>query len=461
MKLFFPKTAFILGLLIVAFNLNLAGQTISISKSDTVVCDTFPPPRNLDGLSLDMTVMIWWEIPILIDSLGIDTFLLENLYSYKLIRNGIILDTIYHTGEDTIWYYDSPLPGPWGTDYSVSAIYDLANCGLPGEYGESEYEGVLTFSVSPLYLPLIEGWNAGNFGCDWWKREDNWRVNTDYGNPFPTAEYLSNFQDTNYRSAISTWWIDCIYCPCYDTCIDGDYYLEFDFELSANQVSGTEYLTIEYTDSLEWHVIEEFSNSVSYIPWTHQKLNITEWVKGKYVSIAFVAQGENSSKINSWYVDNIKVYRHCHPPHDLHWSIIDEEIRWTSPIPHTQTKNYTGKGLHGYNIYHNDSVVGFTIDTTFTFLTSYGYGPYFVTAVYEDCEPSSNYIYGSVGIQEPQNIPEIKIYPNPCNGQLTIESDEELLNIKIINPGGEIVFEKKLKDKEIEVLSNFLCICYL
>ncbi len=446
-----PKLLVII-ILLVFLSGNTICQNIEVPfKADSIACDTFPPPRNLEWLTFDNTILLWWEVP------GLDTAASstpQNLIAYNIIKDGELQDSIPYIGEDTTYYYDNLGFGyPTTHHYYISALYDLTQCGFPGEVGESEYIGPATASgFGAFILSFIEDWNTGSFDPNLWLHDTNWIVDGQYGNPLPTAAYISTWNDTNYRQGITSYWLDCRHHPgTFDHYIDGDFYLEFDSELHNLYSTGTEFLKIEIQDSIGWQTIYELSNADGATPWISHKLNITEWVKGWSVRIAFVAEGENSANIIAWFVDNIKVYRQCNPPRDLQWVVFDEVMAWRPPLPHTSDKVSTQKELLGYNVYEVTQYIGFTADTFFTLNPSFGYGPYYVTAVYEDCEPESNYIYGPQEIEEIKTLPEIRIFPNPCDQLLTIRSSASMQEVSLMNLEGKNIFSKEIESKRFVI----------
>ncbi|MBE9485328.1 MAG: T9SS type A sorting domain-containing protein, partial [Bacteroidetes bacterium] len=433
----------------------LSGNTICQNiegpfKADSIACDTFPPPRNLDGLTFDNTVMLWWEVPLSeVTDNKTDSAIPQNLIAYFLIKDGELLDSIPFTGDDTSYYYDY-LSYPTAHDYSVSALYDLSPCGYPGEVAESEYAGPVTFyGFGAIILSFIEDWNTGSFDPNLWVHNTNWIVNGQYGNPLPTAEYISTWNDTNYRQGITSYWLDCRHHPgTFDPYIDGDFYLEFDSKLHTLYPTGTEFLKIEIQDSIGWQTIYELSNADGATPWISHKLNITEWVKGWCIRIAFVAEGENSANIIAWFVDNIYVYHKCNPPRDLQWVVFDEVMAWRPPLPHTTDHHDTPRELQGYNVMYDDSLLSFTTDTFHILDQSLGYGPYWVWAEYEDCGPFSDYIYGPMGIIKNNAADKINIYPNPADEQITISAQKYISSVKVFNVHGEQLIRSEPHEKQ-------------
>jgi len=426
-------------------------QYQAVFKSDSIACDTFPPPRNLDCLIFDWTVHLWWKTPKL------DSITPVNLVAYKLYLNGEINDSIPYFGEDTTHYFDTVdiwFP-PGYSEYEVSAIYDLNDCGLPGSFSESPFGGTLGISgyPEPYILSYIEDWNTGSFSPGFWMADESWSVDGTYGHPYPCATY-SNLPDSAYRQGLISYWINCKDHPgTVDPYIDGDIYLEFDLKLNHLPVSGIDYLNIEITDSMEWQIIEQFSTEEGSFEWTYHKINITEWAKGEYIRFSFVAQGEDGENIHDWFIDNIKVSRECNPPRDLQWVVFDEIMAWSPPEPHTSDKG-NNKELQGYRIYYDLTPLLFTTDTIYQLDNSIGYGPYYVIAVYEDCEPASNYIYGPQEIEEVSDSQEIKIFPNPCDKLFTITSSESINRIRLLNTQGKAVFSKTLPSYREQVITS-------
>ena len=82
-------------------------------------------------------------------------------------------------------------------------------------------------------------------------------------------------------------------------------------------------------------------------------------------------------------------------------------------------------------------------------------GPIYVGAVYEDCLPVSNSIWGNVGIED-QAPAEINLFPNPANNQITIQADEEIDQISIIDPNGKSLYQQLSSNtKELINVSGF------
>ncbi len=429
---------------------NIFAQDIQLPlTADSIACDTFPPPRNLDGIAYDHTIHLWWEKP------EIDSITPNNLIGFNLFLNGEFIDSIPHTGEDTIHYFHylgCSYPSPY--NYWVTALYDMEDCGFPGIIMESEPSPMFSVGGPLGYgIPFLEYWNYGFSGDEYfWYAGDFWSIDEQIGNPYPSATYTGDTGNINYSDTLTCWFIDCRnHHWSMDPYVDGDFHLTFDIRLEDNSMSSTEKFRLEITDSIVWQTLTEYTNADGSFGWITKRLNISHIAKGENIRIAFIAEGSNASLINGWYLDNIKIYRQCNPPLDLHWEIIDEVLSWSPPLPHWPDKTNLVKGLQGYDIYYNYTLLGSTTDTFFILNTPMGYGPYYVRAIYSDCEEESNPLFGPQGLEDITDGEEIKIYPNPCHQKLSIRSQEPIKQVHLINSKGEIVLKKKADGRELKL----------
>ena len=422
--------------------------------SDSIACDTFPPPRNLDGYTQDDAARLWWEVPLLNPP--------ENLLGYNLYRNNQLLDYIEYDGADTTFCWDLNVPWPDYFIYKVTALYDLTPCGYPGDTAESDPSNEIELWIGiDFILPFVEDWNTGSFDPNLWTAEENWSVNGDYGNPLPAALFEGSQIDETYAYRLSSYSINCRDHPeTSDPYIDGDFYLEFDIKLIDLDTCGIDRMKVQFTDtSMVYQTITEFTDTTNGFPWESHKINITPHVKRKWIKIAFLAEGEGGSiiNINRWYIDNIKLYRHCNPPRELQWVVFDEIMAWHPPIPHTVVKDANSKELQGYDIYGSDNgytFLDFTTDTFYMPVQSYDY--YYVTAVYDDCGPASNELIGPVTIVEDTPEKGIKLYPNPADESITISASSPILKLSVIHLSGQVLIEKDIDEQQYQINTSSL-----
>jgi hypothetical protein len=137
-------------------------------------------------------------------------------------------------------------------------------------------------------------------------------------------------------------------------------------------------------------------------------------------------------------------------------------IRALAPATATVEQEST-RALTGYNIYWNDNGAGyiyaaFTEDTTFTHVVDpeFEVGStqcYYVTAVFEDCEPASNEACVVVtSIEDPSLEDGISVYPNPARNILNITSTNDISHVTIMNYVGQVVYNQKVvEDNDLQL----------
>ena len=247
----------------------------------------------------------------------------DNLLSYNIYRDGVPIDNV---DRDVLEYYDFNLE-PAIYEYSITAVYDLQPYGLPGETAESMHEGPVSVQVSYGYqLPFMEDWEFGNFEANEWAHEcDNWKVNTNMGDPAPAVQFTWDDTIENYRCQIMSY-------PLLGTeIIDGDIMLDFDIKLDDRYETETEFLGVHIWENGNLHEIAVFTN-LGDMDWTSHHFEISDYAKGNDFRVVFTASGEASDNIYYWMIDNIHVYQWCagpinieaeyeepNPPVDIHW----------------------------------------------------------------------------------------------------------------------------------------------
>ena len=121
-------------------------------------------------------------------------------------------------------------------------------------------------------------------------------------------------------------------------------------------------------------------------------------------------------------------------------------------LVHLCRKQFSSRALLGYNVYWNDNGAGynfleFTEDTTYlhTAESPFEIGSlqcYYVTAVFEDCEPESNEACWIVtGIEDPAIADGISVYPNPARDILNITSTTDITHVTVMNYVGQVVLQ--------------------
>jgi len=284
-------------------------------------------PTWLQGDSVGEDIELSWKM---------DTFYIsQNILGYHVYRDSINIAFVPYIGEDTSYYTDVA-PPPMCYDYHVSTLYDLSAYGFPGDTGESLYTGPTEVClVYGTTLPIVEDWASGSFGS-FWTAEDNWVINGQYGNPLPCAEFKWDPVLMDYQQCLTSGPINGMdHGTKSEPYIDGQFILNFDVSLVDNGASGTEYFNVEVWSDGVWNRVEQLSNANGNFEWENLEVDITEYALGYVFKVRFMAEGENSSKIISWFLDNIEVYHYCAPPLDLYaeyYPYLDIYLYWSPPL---------------------------------------------------------------------------------------------------------------------------------
>jgi len=286
----------------------------------------------------------------------------DGLLSFNMYRDGEYVANILYDGEDvddTLMYVDNNvMPGCY--DYEITALYDLTDYGFPGEIGESTTEGPDEICVGwGIPLPFFEGWDQGSFDLqDWTKDAENWQINSQVGNPEPSAEFSWDpLLEDDYSASLTTSPLKA------DMLIDGDIFVDFDLKLDDRNSTGEEVLRVEVKEADgNWVAVVAFANDGSY-EFRDNHVKITDVAMGNIFQVRFNAMGQNSFDIVAWYVDNIHIYRLCAPPVDLkavhRYISVDEgeiTLSWTPPGG--------GSGGGGEWISYNDGTFENAISST-------------------------------------------------------------------------------------------------
>ncbi len=257
-----------------------------------------------------------------------------NLVSYIMYRDG---DPIAEIPKTELEYWDLSLD-PATYCYEVTAKYDLTDFGFPGMFAESGKEGPACVDVFYGYgLPFIEDWTAGTFDLNQWTAGENWIVDGQLGNPYPSAKFKWDPILNDYSSSLESWWIN---GASVNTTTPYKIWFDFDLALSDRTSSTNEKLNAEVWNGTSWKVVGEFANNGSF-DWATQHIDITNKAKDKVFRIRFNANGAASNDIYYWLVDNIHVYVEYlfNPPLTLVATpaaatgtiINDIHLTWTAP----------------------------------------------------------------------------------------------------------------------------------
>lgn len=417
--------------------------TVCISANYTCVssdllCEDFTSgylvtPEWIEGDSLGSDVLVSWFM----DTTGVA----GEILGYKLYRDSSFLKYLpYVITEDTCFYMDTSLQ-PICYEYHVCALYDLTIYGYPGQMKESQYTGpeevCLVFGT---VMPVFEDWSSGNTS-GLWTFEDNWDINGQFGDPYPCAEFTWDPVLINYMASLTSGPINGVYKDSTkQEYLDGQFLLAFDIAHEDNGMSGTEFLKVELWREGEWISLAQYNNADGSFDWQNESLDITEYAMGHVFQIRFMAVGENSTAILSWFVDNIDIYHYCAPPLDLfaYGEYFPEILlNWNSPAA----------PCLGYNVFVSIDNSGYSFidhvpDTNYSYTYQGGTEISFVvTAMYESCESEhSNQAYLWIGINEFDHSGEIRIFPNPANDEINIESSVSISTLCLLDLSGRKLF---------------------
>ncbi len=261
------------------------------------------------------------------------------LVSFNVYRNDSVVGNAPYNGEspnEFIHYVDNPvMPGTYF--YEVSALYDLAQFGFPGEIGESALEGVDTVTVIwGMDLPFSEDWKTGNFDFNNWSSDaTNWRINSQVGDDAPSAEFTWDpLLENDYAASLTTAPLKA------DMLSEGDIWLDYNLKLDDRNSTGVEHMIVEVFDGETWNQVSDVANNGSFdFADGFNHIKISNYAKGKVFQVRFTATGMNSFDVISWFVDNINVYRSCAGPTDLEGKTFDVpdveadaiRIKWQAP----------------------------------------------------------------------------------------------------------------------------------
>lgn len=425
--------------------------TIAFTATQAQSTPSLYPPVNLAGTNPAGTdyVALSWSAPL-------DTTTLltpENLLGYNIYRDSALIGFT-----DTTVYYDLNPILEFMTDYHVSALYDLTELGFPGETGESVWAGPVSVlvTIGLFNLPFIENFTTGSFVSNMWEVEEgNWQIAIQEGNIAPAAAFNSSPIIENYSETLVSHWLDAV------DYVNGNLYIDFSLKLTTVDQDSTEALYIDVFNGTEW-VNEKVYRNIQSFDWTNEHLDITATTHGSLFKIRFRAEGVNSTNIQSWLIDNIRVHRLC--------PVIDDLIGWPETIDnscfmklewHTPVLNSFSE-VTGYNIYREGQLLQSTTDTVyFDPLDPYLGYCYTVTVLYSDCESDfSNTVCAGIS-KDPCPMKASSeetgfgnVYPNPAKSWVTLEIKAGVSKVEIYNLLGNRIQTFKSNGTEQQIPVN-------
>ncbi len=310
---------------------NACVEAIYASGNSSKTCTDFTshfliPPTGLTGTGIEDAAYLSWIQPVAYKGYSGRSAPPSGLMGYYIYRNGVLRDSVLNP--DSLSYYDFRLdPGTY--TYGVSAKYDLTTYGFAGQTDQSIQDGPVTVVIDyGRLLPFFEPWDQGSFNYNDWSflpDQGNWLMNTNEGNPLPSAEFSWEPTQNDYVFNLQSPVLTALNVQCAKVWFDFDYYLK------DNNFTGQEQLSAEIYYNSRWHTIMTYTN-LGDVPWTAQHFDISI-VRGKAFRIRFTAKGVNSPDINFWRIDNIYIYAICNPALNLAGDAMgfDVQLTWSPP----------------------------------------------------------------------------------------------------------------------------------
>ncbi len=412
------------------------------------------PPLNLNGEAPDDAVFLKWDPP--------QPGFPGDLLGYNLYRDGNFIQYRQHQGsfnppEPQVAMEEDMDPGLY--DYEVTGVYDLAAFGHPGETGESMREGPAMVAVDYCTeLEFTENWAMGGFDANRWEAgSENWSVTSLAGNPAPAARFNWSPVQSDYRIALES------YPFCAAGMTEGHIWLDYDIKLETFFITGEEFLDVQVWNwtQQEWNTITQYSNAGGSFGWTRAHLDLTPFAIDQVFRIRFLATGTYSLRIVNWIVDNVHIYRSCSGPADLELEVIDPNavrLSWDWPFGFNPGQAAGSRELSGFTIYR--SIGGSDFEKIGTSAQNYfidegldlGMYCYKVTALWigetDSCESTPSdmecVMLTGTGKEQP-DLSEIRILPNPSNGEVVLSGTLYIEQMTVSNVFGVVVYEEMIR----------------
>jgi len=170
---------------------------------------------------------------------------------------------------------------------------------------------ILTASwTAPNIPPLIvdaellnENWFTFSFLTNGWSIDppiQNWELDFFYGNPTFSAIFKSYPAQINYSFSLLSDVFDATFMP--------QVMLGYDLSLLNASTATLEQMSVEVWDGESWQEVANHTNAGGNMSWTIHTHDISTHVSGKLFQFRFRAHGINSTSIQKWNIDNIKIY---------------------------------------------------------------------------------------------------------------------------------------------------------
>ncbi len=162
-------------------------------------------------------------------------------------------------------------------------------------------------------LPFYEDWSSGSFETQQWSAtSDRWIIQSEEGNPAPSAVFQGVPGLSDYEVILESYPINAMGIN------EGWIDLDLEIKLDVVQSTGEEHLVVQAWNNIDqiWRTVHDFTNEDGSFEWEKRTFYM-HFYQNKIFKIRFLAGGSNSNDIVSWQLDNIHIYRYCHPTKDL------------------------------------------------------------------------------------------------------------------------------------------------
>lgn len=164
---------------------------------------------------------------------------------------------------------------------------------------------------------------------------------------------------------------------------------------------------------------------------------------GQYVS----PSGNYTWNTPGTYMDTIPNMNGCDSVLTLNLTIVTVDTTVTTQWSSLQVPLIGGATYQWYNCVLGNQLVG----ETSNYLNPTLNGLYYVEITFNGCTFMSGcHSYNTVGIEE-SNSTEVKLYPNPANDFLQIESDAEMIHITVFDIAGRAVLSQETGHKSFQL----------
>ncbi len=311
-------------------------------------------------------------------------------------------------------------------------------------------------------VPFAEDWSSSSFETQQWtfnQNQTNWRIQTNSGNPAPSARFNFSPIVTNYSISLIS---PRIQVPSSSQSLA----LSYDLKLSDFQSGGTELFKVYVWNGQTWHQISVVSNSGN-TTWQTHIYDISTFI-GQEIRLKFEASGENSGYISNWEVDNISLQFIDWPKITVSPTELVQNLLMGSTATEQVVIGNEGTGILTFStsvVY--DAASGsnnwlqitpsqgsvasggqLPLDVTFNTQGLQGLGANFTASINissNDPDLPEITVQANLSILlslDGISITKINVYPVPANEMLYCSGVDEIRKIQFFSSSGQLIFEQ-------------------